>query len=98
MKMAPDQILDAKEEDERGDKEVSTEEEDTDQEDQGLGGNAEMDESLEEAVRKPKKVQQKEAEEEEEGPKRRRLVVLRLDLLKGHSEVGQSDLSASDLF
>ncbi|KAF7651147.1 hypothetical protein LDENG_00115510 [Lucifuga dentata] len=40
--------------------------------------------------------EEEESEEEDEGaePKKRRVVVVRLGLLKGHSEVGRSDLSA----
>ncbi|XP_054867007.1 uncharacterized protein LOC111582587 [Amphiprion ocellaris] len=47
--------------------------------------------------RKAKERVEEEEEEEEEGPegqKKRRVVVVRLGLLKGHSEVGRSDLSA----
>ncbi|XP_022077692.2 uncharacterized protein LOC110971616 [Acanthochromis polyacanthus] len=46
---------------------------------------------------KAKERDEEEEEEEEEGPegqKKRRVVVVRLGLLKGHSEVGRSDLSA----
>ncbi|XP_029287522.1 bromo and FHA domain-containing protein DDB_G0267958-like [Cottoperca gobio] len=43
-----------------------------------------------------RKVKEREGEEDDEGSeqKKRRVVVVRLGLLKGHSEVGRSDLSA----
>ncbi|XP_026161901.1 uncharacterized protein LOC113129902 [Mastacembelus armatus] len=38
--------------------------------------------------------EEEEEDDDEEGSKKRRVVVVRLGLLKGHSEVGRSDLSA----
>lgn len=114
MKMPPDdtkggEISGVEEEEERGDveeEEVNTSEEEerqdgVDQEGQVLGADAEMDESLKEAVKRQKKETSKQKarqeEEEDEGAKRRRVLVVRLDPLKGHSEIGRSDLSAADL-
>ncbi|XP_029991146.1 uncharacterized protein LOC115420080 [Sphaeramia orbicularis] len=50
----------------------------------------------EEEKKKERGKQRQEEEDDDEGPeqKKRRVVVVRLGLLKGHSEVGRSDLSA----
>nr|XP_057910880.1 uncharacterized protein LOC131106118 isoform X2 [Doryrhamphus excisus] len=104
QRLGEDQVADIKEEDaedeEEDDEEEEEEEEDDDEEDQVAV--QEVEEEMEKRRRKKQSKRDREKNDEEEEledndgseQRKRRVVVVRLGLLKGHSEVGRSDLSA----
>ncbi|XP_061747389.1 uncharacterized protein LOC133545634 isoform X2 [Nerophis ophidion] len=91
QRLSEDQMADIEEDD------VEDEEEDEEDEEQDA---VREEEEMEKRRRKKRKREKQEEEEElednDEGSeqRKRRVVVVRLGLLKGHSEVGRSDLSA----
>nr|XP_061796744.1 uncharacterized protein LOC133588137 [Nerophis lumbriciformis] len=97
QRLSEDQMADI-EEDDVEDEEEEEEDEDDEEEAEEQDAVREEEEEMEKRRRKKRKREKHEEEEEDndEGSeqRKRRVVVVRLGLLKGHSEVGRSDLSA----
>ncbi|XP_051932528.1 uncharacterized protein LOC127607861 [Hippocampus zosterae] len=93
-------MIDMEEDDVEDDEEDEEEEEEEDEEEDDEEEEARVREELEERRRRRRKKRKREREEEEdeeeeeEAERKRKVVVVRLGLLKGHSEVGRADLSA----
>ncbi|XP_054640212.1 uncharacterized protein LOC129186211 [Dunckerocampus dactyliophorus] len=102
QRLGEDQVADIEEDDVEDEEEEEDEEEDEEEEDEEQDVVQEEEEEMEKRRRKKQRKREREKHEEEEledddegsEQRKRRVVVVRLGLLKGHSEVGRSDLSA----